>query len=785
MNQIIDRILSLLSTPQGYLIIILVLVLFSFGAYQACLYASKRQDSMEGKRMRQGLVALLIAQLLLFLAAWLAWLGILEEHTFLPVLDRTVALFSLVVLIWLWAFPKRNLVADAIVLIIEAIILIAGVISLVWWFNHAAAQNFNTSMLGGYAYYSGIVLLVAGILVMFWQRPNAWGLGVSMLVILLGGYLAQYLVQQPAGDYAWLVRVGEMVAIIILLELPKRLPAGALESQLPEGGKATASSSYPLDDKLIQSIVNLYNEKSPQQFYIQLSRLVAQGMGAEICLLLIPPKSGAQLIIPVGFNLPNDRAIEGFTVDGKKMPMLLEAVKNRETICIDGSKPDSEVKNLLHELGLNQTGHIQLVPFMAKEKNNEVSVLVLSKPGQPMWSEADTIRLTALTNQLAPMFPQPDGNLSDQDVNPDELATQEKIRVELENQRQEYAQLKIKYDNLAVKAAGAAIGAGAAASLTGDPKNLDETVRQLEDRNRELELLVARGRPSIEEVEQLREELRAALTDLARIPSTLSKSDQQMLELQLATMKRLDSVGQTELVTSISQEFRQPLSAIIGYTDLLLGETVGLLGAVQKKFLERVKASSERLGILMEELVQVLAIDSGKVDQTLSKVDLETVIDEAIGNIIAQISEKNITMRVDLPEKLPEIRANKEALQQILANLLENACIVTPEDGEIRLFSRIERKPNEPNLLLCSVTDQGGGIANADIPRIFTRRYKIENPLIQGLGDTGVGLSIVKSLVELNKGRVWLDSKEGIGVTFSVLIPIVEDQPGGEPLGVN
>jgi signal transduction histidine kinase len=357
--------------------------------------------------------------------------------------------------------------------------------------------------------------------------------------------------------------------------------------------------------------------------------------------------------------------------------------------------------------------------------------------------------------------------------------------VELENQRQEYAQLKIKYDNLALKAAGAAIGAGAAASLTGDPKNLDETVRQLEDRNRELELLVARGRPSIEEVEQLREELRAALTDLARIPSTLSKSDQQMLELQLATMKRLDSVGQTELVTSISQEFRQPLSAIIGYTDLLLGETVGLLGAVQKKFLERVKASSERLGILMEELVQVLAIDSGKVDQTLSKVDLETVIDEAIGNIIAQISEKNITMRVDLPEKLPEIRANKEALQQILANLLENACIVTPENGEIRLFSRIERKPNEPNLLLCSVTDQGGGIANADIPRIFTRRYKIENPLIQGLGDTGVGLSIVKSLVELNKGRVWLDSKEGIGTTFSVLIPIVEDQPGGEPLGVN
>ncbi len=173
--------------------------------------------------MRQGLISLLIAQLLLFLAAWLAWLGVIEEHAFLPILDRMVAFFSIVVIIWLWAFPKRIPAADAIVLILLAIILFAGIISLVWWINQDAAQFFNTSILGGYAYYVGIVLLVAGILVLFWQRPKAWGLGVSMLVILLGGYLAQFLVQQPAGDYAWLVRVGEMVAFIILLELPKRL----------------------------------------------------------------------------------------------------------------------------------------------------------------------------------------------------------------------------------------------------------------------------------------------------------------------------------------------------------------------------------------------------------------------------------------------------------------------------------------------------------------------------------------------------------------------------------
>ena len=314
------------------------------------------------------------------------------------------------------------------------------------------------------------------------------------------------------------------------------------------------------------------------------------------------------------------------------------------------------------------------------------------------------------------------------------------------------------------------------AALVESQKNLQGTITQLEARNRELESLIARGRPSVEEVEQLRQELRAALVDLARMPSTLSKSDQKMLELQLSTVKRLDDMEPTELVNSIAQEFRQPLASIIGYTDLLLGESVGLLGAVQRKFVERVKASTERMGILLNELVQVMSIDGGTVDQTAVSVDLKTVIDEALGNIAGQISEKNIDMRVELPDRPVAVRVNKDALLQILENLLQNACLVTPADGWIRLLAIVEQEENAPGYIHISVTDQGGGIEKTDISRVFLRRYKMENPLIQGIGDTGVGLSIVKSLVELNKGRVWVDSKEGAGATFSVLLPLAEEQ---------
>jgi signal transduction histidine kinase len=279
------------------------------------------------------------------------------------------------------------------------------------------------------------------------------------------------------------------------------------------------------------------------------------------------------------------------------------------------------------------------------------------------------------------------------------------------------------------------------------------------------------------DVEQLRQELRAALVDLARIPSTLSKSDQKMLELQLSTVKHFDDLQPHELVNSIAQEFRQPLSSILGYTDLLLGESVGLLGAVQRKFVERVKASAERCSFLLNELVQVMSIDGGKVDQRPVSMDLKPVIDEALKNIAAQLTEKNMNLRVELPDDPPQILVNEDALLQIMENLIENAYMITPSDGLIRLVAKIEERENMQRYMHISVTDQGGGIEKSDISRVFLRRYKMENPHIQGIGDMGVGLSIVKSLVELNKGRVWVESKEAVGSTFSVLLPLAENSP--------
>jgi signal transduction histidine kinase len=125
------------------------------------------------------------------------------------------------------------------------------------------------------------------------------------------------------------------------------------------------------------------------------------------------------------------------------------------------------------------------------------------------------------------------------------------------------------------------------------------------------------------------------------------------------------------------------------------------------------------------------------------------------------------------------LSADRDALTQIVGQLLTNAYLVSPPDSEIFITARQETvnllqngnsKPTDS--LLVSVEDRGGGITPEDEARVFARKYKAENPLIQGLGDTGVGLSIAKALVEVHGGRLWLETREQVGSIFSFALPL-------------
>ena len=218
------------------------------------------------------------------------------------------------------------------------------------------------------------------------------------------------------------------------------------------------------------------------------------------------------------------------------------------------------------------------------------------------------------------------------------------------------------------------------------------------------------------------------------------------------------------------------MTSITGYTDLLLGESVGIIGEMQRKFLQRIKANIERMGSMLSDLIGVTAIDAGQLEIRPVVIDMAEVIEDAIITARAQLEENELEMEVNLMEDMPLIEVDPEAIRQIMNNLLGNAIQASSSGKTITVSTSVNQdeglEGEELGFLQLSIRDAGGGIAEKDIERVFDRFYQAERPLIEGLGETGVGLAIAKSLIEAHGGRIWVESEIGEGTTFHFLLNI-------------
>lgn len=231
-----------------------------------------------------------------------------------------------------------------------------------------------------------------------------------------------------------------------------------------------------------------------------------------------------------------------------------------------------------------------------------------------------------------------------------------------------------------------------------------------------------------------------------------------------------------ELVVGLVQDLRTPMTSISGYVDLLLSETVGILGEMQRKFLQRVGSNISRLDSMIDSLIHLTQLDTGNFRFQPKPLDFVHLVEDAITNASIQFREKGLAVTLDLDDGLPLLPADPDAMKQVIGQLLTNAYLVSPPDSDIHVT--VVRKPvrfedSEPrNSLYVAIQDSGGGISPEDVPRVFARKYKADNPLIQGLGDTGVGLSMAKALIEAHEGQLWVETEEGSGSTFIFAIPL-------------
>ena len=243
-----------------------------------------------------------------------------------------------------------------------------------------------------------------------------------------------------------------------------------------------------------------------------------------------------------------------------------------------------------------------------------------------------------------------------------------------------------------------------------------------------------------------------------------------LLVLQEATGEDERSRARDEFLSSLSQELRTPMTSIVGYTELLMNESVGKLDDTQRRFLHRVQANIERMGALLNDLMGITAIDSGKLDIELEPVNVERALERALQNARFRLAERELNTHLEIGQ-VESIYLDPDCFQQIIDNLLNNASKSSETGTTIHIAAQGEPDESGQSYLHFSISDTGGGIAPEDRPRVFERFYRADSALISGLGETGVGLAIVKEMVEAHGGRVWIETELGQGTTFHVMLP--------------
>lgn len=235
-------------------------------------------------------------------------------------------------------------------------------------------------------------------------------------------------------------------------------------------------------------------------------------------------------------------------------------------------------------------------------------------------------------------------------------------------------------------------------------------------------------------------------------------------ELMLANenLVKLDKV-KTDFVSIVSHELRTPMTSIIGYIDLVKDEQCGQINQQQKEFLGIAQEESLRLYRLIRDLLDIQKIESGKMIYLFRELDLNKFFESYIKEVERECYRKKLKAGFAIPH-LPKITADEDKFKQILTNLVSNSIKFTKE-GEIRIEASVL-----PEYIRVSVSDTGIGIAEKDMNRLFQKFSQIYMDANRQVGGTGLGLAITKNLVESHGGRIRVESKPGIGSTFTFTI---------------
>ena len=227
------------------------------------------------------------------------------------------------------------------------------------------------------------------------------------------------------------------------------------------------------------------------------------------------------------------------------------------------------------------------------------------------------------------------------------------------------------------------------------------------------------------------------------------------------------SQHKSEFLANMSHELRTPLNAIIGFSEVLTERMFGELNEKQEEYLKDIHASGQHLLSLINDILDLSKIEAGRMELELTDFHLPTALDNALTLVRERAGRRRITLTMTIDERLDYVRADERKVRQVVLNLLSNAIKFTPEGGRIE----VRAKPVDGSVEV-SVSDTGVGIAPEDQEAIFEefRQVGTADKKVEG---TGLGLALSRKFIELHGGRIWVESQQGVGSTFTFTIPVL------------
>lgn len=223
----------------------------------------------------------------------------------------------------------------------------------------------------------------------------------------------------------------------------------------------------------------------------------------------------------------------------------------------------------------------------------------------------------------------------------------------------------------------------------------------------------------------------------------------------------------TEFVANVSHELKTPLTSIKGFVETLQS------GAIKepldaKRFLDIIDQQTSRLENLVNDLMTLSSLESQQMPMDFQNERVDAIISSVVDSYKNLFERMNHTVFVNVSEKLPLVSVDRQRIEQVFLNLLDNAVKFTPQGGRIEIHAFLEN-----DHIRVDVRDNGIGISSEHIPRLFERFYRVDKARSRDMGGTGLGLSIVKHIVLAHRGNLTVTSKVGEGSTFSVFLPAI------------